>query len=350
MMRKNIFYILPILAITACTSNDLTDSDINQNPANEISVAANVGTVAVTRGDGMINNVLSADLNVSAIRMNETYTADYSGLTAKAATISKTGNVMTFNTPEYYLASGSKTKIIAWYPTSGTFAPATGKVTFTTLDGSTDVMCTGFAEGNKTTKIVANALKFDHLLTQIAVKVYAPTAAEQTNWGGIKGITIKDVKTGVELTYRAPNATSGDAYTATYSTVADMGIVKKKPAVVATGSGTSDNTGNNADIFGADGSTVYSATNALEIPISTDGTTGTKLAGYAMFPPFTYASTSLFIEVETVNGGTKSAEIKQSLVAGSAYTVSLKFIANEIKPTVQITDWVSGGVIPDIEM
>lgn len=351
-MKKYIYYILPLLALTACTSTDLTDSR-EVDAANEIRVTTGVGGIAVTRGDGMINNTLAADLSVSAIRLDEAYATNYTGLTAKAATINHTGNVMSFTTPEYYLASGDKTKLIAWYPASGAFAPATGAVTFATsiLDGSTDIMCTGFAEGNKTTKIANDALNFKHLLTQIAVKVYTPTANEQTNWGGIQSVTIKSANKDVIATYRMPNATTGDEYVVSFGTTAsDLALVKKKPIVVATGSGTSDNTGNNADIFGKDNTTVYSAANALTIPVSTDGT-GSALAGYAMFSPFTYTSpTSLNVEVVTVNGGTKSAEIKQSLVAGSAYTVSLKFIANEITPTVKITDWVSGGLIPEIEL
>lgn len=347
-MKKKIFYLLPVLALAACTSNDLTESVTS--PSNEIRVTTGVGSIAVTRGDGMINSTLTADLDVSAIRVDQSgstpaYPANYTGIAAKSAKVAKVGMTMTFNPAEYYLASGDKTKILAWYPTSGTWDPATSTVKFTTIDGSTDIMATGFAEGDKDSKIAANALTFDHILTQIAVKVYTPTAAEQTNWGGIESITIKDVKKDVILTLVAPNAATG-SYTSSFATVGDMDLVKKDPTVLATGTGTSIS-GTNADIKGKDGSTVYAASNELEIPVSADGT-GAKVAGYAMLVPFTYAaSTALKIDVKTKNGGTKTAEITQSLDKGKAYTVTLKFVAQEIKPTVQISAWIDGGIIDD---
>lgn len=347
-MKKKIFYLLPVLALAACTSNDLTESITS--PSNEIRVTTGVGSIAVTRGDGMINSTLAADLDVKAIRVDQTgatpaYPANYTGIAAKSAKVAKTGMAMTFNPAEYYLASGAKTKILAWYPNSGTFDPATSTVKFTGIDGSTDIMATGFAEGDKQTKIAANALTFDHVLTQIAVKVYTPTAAEQTNWGGIESITIKDVKKDVTLALVTPNAASG-SYTPSYATVGDMDLVKKDPTVLATGSGT-NTTGTNADIKGKDGSTVYSASNELTIPVSTDGT-GAIVAGYAMLVPFTYTSpTALKIDVKTKNGGTKTAEIKQSLDKGKAYTVTLKFVAQQIQPTVKISAWEDGGIIDD---
>ena len=67
-------------------------------------------------------------------------------LNGTAATASKT---LSFSPAEYYLANGSKTKLIGWYPRrSGvTFTQGTKVVNFGTIDGKTDIMATPLKEG-----------------------------------------------------------------------------------------------------------------------------------------------------------------------------------------------------------
>lgn len=362
-MRKNIFYILPLLALTACTSNDLTGDD-GQEVGNEIRIATGISASAVsTRGDGMINNALASDLEVTFLRLDKTgatpaYPADYTGTDTIHAKISKTDNVMTFVPAEFYQASGECTRLIGWYPraqkTSSISAwdKATQKVTFS-IDGSTDIMFTGLMEGAKAadkrfSTANGNGILFKHVLTQIAVKVYAGTQSDSINWGGIESITITGKGQSLSVSLPLVSATAG-----TYPTIAasdftgsaDLQLSKTLPATIP-----STRAANDTIRGGQDKTKIYGTGNALPLPVTSSEAT---LAGYAMFAPHSWTASpadDLVLKVKTVNGGTKTASIKQKLEVGKSYAVTLKFIAEEITPTVQISNWVSGGAIAEIEM
>lgn len=363
-MKKSIFYILPLFALASCTSNDLTESE-GQEAGNEIRVATGISTSAVsTRGDGMVNNILASDLEVTFLRLDQTgatpaYPADYTSTDTIHAKISKTGNVMAFIPAEYYLASGDSTKLIGWYPRAkktnslSTWDKANQEVKFT-IDGSADIMFTGLMEGSKASNkrfadANGNGIVFKHLLTQIGVKVYAGTKADSINWGGIESITITGKGQSLTVTLPAVNAAKG-----TYPTIAandftgaaDLLLSKTVPADIPTPSTRAAND----SIKGKDATNAYKTGNELLLPVTSAKST---FAGYAMFAPHSYTASptdDLILKVKTVKGGTKTATIKQKLEAGKSYAVTLKFVAEVITSTVKITDWVSGGTIPEIEM
>ena len=189
-----------LLSLFAACSADAPVEMVQDDGRVEIRVNSSIlssvepATKAVL--DGMINSGFGTDLDVAFARADAGDEGSYTtyqttALNGTAATASKT---LSFSPAEYYLANGSKTKLIGWYPRrSGvTFTQGTKVVNFGTIDGKTDIMATPLKEGDKNTNIAS--LAFSHLLTQISVKVYAPDAATQTLWGKVKSIKITGKK------------------------------------------------------------------------------------------------------------------------------------------------------------
>lgn len=304
-------------------------------------------TSVSTRGEGMFNGTdsWSSDLAVLFARADQAddYTAGYLSTPLDAVVngtamgdVPKT-HVITFGTastpsPAYYLANGNKSKLIGWYPATGTFDSSTHTVTFsaTILDGSTDLMATDLYEGDKNTKITSVA--FNHLLTQISVRVYTESSTTATVWGTLSSVTIVGMNQSCTVTLPAATAaiTGGtEKVTTAFSGTDNLLLVAKDPS-------------DNSDI---------------SIPLTPGiGIDNVVLAGYALFAPQTdvdNANNTITLTVVTSLGGTHTAAIPApdgGFKAGYSYVVTLKFGAAQIEPSVSITDWQAGTAPGEVEI
>lgn len=296
-------------------------------------------------GGGVINgSTLKSTLAISMARVNESAPGSYPAMWNSPeldATI-QTDKQVVFDTPQYFSPLGLKTKLIGWYPDDGTYNnndAGNATVSWTAIDGETDLMVSDLREGYKGHDFTgSNKLTFDHVLTQIHVKAWAESQTAVDQWGTVTGVTVKGKKQSCKVTLPVPSTTGGDKSAlsgAVFSGTADLPLVQKNPA---------DNT---------------PLEDGLKIGASvagdgSDKTEVAKLWGYAMFAPVK-SSESLTLEVTIDDGGsglTKEVTVPgKELKAGYSYTIYLEFsLTNaEIKPEVEITDWIPGEDI-DVEV
>ena len=261
-------------------------------------------------------------------------------------------SAITFTPTQYYQANGCKTKLLGWYPQTGSFSSTDGSVSFT-IDGESDIMLSNEQEGSKTNgerfggnmlapdetapdteKDKAKTLEFKHLLTQIKVSAYAIDDAAQTAWGPLYGITLKD-QGGKTCKVTFPSTDGSNVTFSSSTPSSNLDLVKKNPAE------------NDAVIKGADATNEYDEDNGLTIPVGTDSTNATP-CGYAMFQPMNDSGDKLTLLVTTANVTDWPVDIAlptntsggNGFLKGTAYTIVLKFTAKDILPSGQITDWV----------
>ena len=334
--------LLPLLTAGCLSDNLLADHPGTPTGPIEIRMKSYIaGSTMGTRADDVKGIIKEGTaFNVGFAKADEG-SSGYSD--ASFSLVSSTGTVsssspynLTFDPAIYYQTTKTKkTKLIGWHPAGGTLS--NGVVSFSALDGETDVMATSLVEGCQNDAITS--VTFDHLLTQISVKVYATDDATKALWGGIKSIKVKGKKQPYTLTLPETSATAGTKITTVGFTGTDnLPLVQKDPS------------NNTAEI--QQGNSAYGESNALELGSSDSKT----LAGYAMFAPVT-GSGALKIEliVETEKGGTQTVEVNapannitndsstvNGFLAGYSYVITLKFSSAGIAPTVSVTAWQNG--------
>lgn len=322
--------LLPLLTAGCLSDNLLSDHPGTPSGPMEIRIKSSIaGNASTTRTGGMIN--ANTAFSVDFARVDEgatSYPATY--LTPAISGAVSTSNVLTFTPPAYYQADkAKKTKLIGWYPTGATYASSTesgSTVSFSALDGETDIMVTVLKEGSQNSQF--SGITFTHLLTQISVKVYATSDATKTLWGGVKSITIADKKQTCTLTLPTTSASADATATAAFDGTDDLPLVKKDPS-------------GNTDI-------TYSG-NVLALGVKDGSTTNAVLAGYAMFAPVANGS-SITLSVETEKGTAEATATRtDGFVAGQSYVITLKFDASGIAPAeTVITDWKTPIEVPEI--
>lgn len=349
-MKKNILYILPLIALAGCASNEITDNQ--REPVivgdQEIVLTSGVGTVSSTNTRAVINSTLpTGGLDVKILRLDVTgetstfpdwNTAGTVPTDVKSAHVDATTQQVAFNdgatptpveTHEYYQANGNKTRLQGWYPNDG--ALAAGKITWT-IKGDNDIMISNYQDGSKTSgdRFGENkVLTFEHLLTQIKVKAYAENAAALAAWGGIEHISIKDFNPTCEVTLGDITTSAAEELTTTFSgkkAGTNLYIIPKS---------TDDQT-----------VIAYDAAKGLEYDTTGDKGEATP-CGYAMFQPG--AASAVTLAIKTKKGGTIDKTLTVELKHGTAYNVTLKFTSTEIVPEVAITNWLPGDDI-DVEL
>ena len=332
--------LLPLLTAGCLSDNLLSDHPDTPTGPIEIRMKSYIADNTMgTRADDVKGIIKEGTaFNVSFARANEGssgYSDASFSLVNSTGTVSSSGSPynLTFNPAIYYQTTKSKkTKLIGWHPAGGTLSD--GKVTFSTaLDGETDVMATSLVEGCQDKTITS--VIFDHLLTQISVKVYAADDATKGLWGGIKSIKVKGKGQSYTLTLPATSANAGTKITTVGFTGSDnLPLVQKDPS-------------NNTEI--QQGNSAYGESNPLALG-SNDSKT---LAGYAMFAPVTGADSKIELIVETKDGGTQTVDVNAptntvdgssttGFLAGYSYVVTLKFSSAGIAPTVSVTGWKTG--------
>jgi len=333
-MKKDVCFCLTLilcLLLPGCSSEDMGNSP--DDSLVEIHLSGGIGSEASvsTRGTGMINGTATwtAKLPVSFARADKAtdYSSGYLGTPLSGnlneAPTSGIAHAITFNPSAYYQADGKSSKLIGWYPSTGTFTQNNHIVAFSTdiLDGSTDLMVTDLYEGSKSSTI--SSVTFNHLLTQISVRVYTESSTTATVWGNLTSITIIGMKQSCTVTLPAASAavTGGtEKVTAVFSGIEALPLVKQDPS---------------------DNSTISSS---IELGVGSDNAV---LAGYAMFAPQisgTSSENDIQLAVVTSVGGEHTATVSAptgGFKAGYSYVVTLKFGATGITPSVSITDWVT---------
>lgn len=339
-LNKWILYISSVLPLifTACSSDTTEIVDSKQQEPVEIRMSTGIISEAspVTRGAGMIDKTLKADLDVHFVRADKTgatpaYPATYdaTALIGKVAH-AETNTPLSFTPKAYYLANGQSSKLIGWYPQSGTYSESAKTVTFSAIDGSTDIMVTKLKEGSKTAPI--SAITFEHVLTQISVQAYAADAAAKDAWGGIKSIKIKGKKQGCVVTLPNPSTAIAETdATVVFNGTDDLDLVKNKPT-------------DNTEI--KQGASAYGDSNPLALGVKSESGNNAVLAGYAMFAPVAAAADAkITLEIVMEKGAASDAK-EITLAAGylksSSYVITLKFTSTEIVPNVTIEEWKTG--------
>ncbi|WP_455591053.1 fimbrillin family protein [Bacteroides sp.] len=352
-MKKKLFYIIPLLALASCTSNDVVENTTPVYGTEEIQVVSGViGSVesAVSRAILTGTDVPTGGLNISILRQDatagNTLPTSFSTLDAlKPAfvgdgVVTPTGmasplakNSVIFGTQtsidhQYYLANGDDSRLIAWYPqtdgTNVTYVNTTGVVTFKSLNGYKDILTAVPVSGNKGTTTRVGTIELKHMLAQLQFKAYEKTDGAIEKWGKITSIEVLSVPT--ECTLQLSTSAIG---TVTYSTTAKANITVLN----------SDETSVTAADMGP-----YDATK------STAEASAVKF-GEVLVPHISTAGTSYQIKITTEHGAPQTVDLDKTITydQGKAYLIYLTFSTIEIEPTVQITDWISGGS-QDIDM
>jgi hypothetical protein len=328
-MKKIIFTVLAVTALTGCSKwEQITDGQVPESDGSGVPVQLNGSITDITRGDGQISTGTVIGLTVFRVNKEETskdvyaYPSDYS--TAKILTGSMAAdNKITLDPPQKYSPNTSVyTKFIGVYPAGGTENVSARTVTYSALDGTTDIMVSAFtAERNKEGNTTPT-LNFSHLLTGVKVLVKAglqesggtEKAAELADiieqWGNITAIAVKDKKTDAVVTLPVPT-TNDAASIAADGVPADLPLTKK-----------SDNNS-------------VSAITLAEAP---------QEFGYAMFLPFSSAKLELLLNTSTAYihaPKTVSTDAGQTYDAGKNYAITLSF---KLDGTVGVDVGIEGDV------
>lgn len=331
-MKKIMFSLVAVAAMASCTQSDVIGLSPDENVEIRVSAGITSAVSSSTRAvvEGMINESFTKDLDVAFVRADQGDTDAYAtyGATALEGTVAHTNKTLSFASAQYYLANGKKTKLIGWYPRrSGvSYTQDTRVVDFGVIDGKTDLMATTLQEGDKKTKMPE--LKFNHLLTQFSIKVYAPDTDTQALWGTVGSITITGKKQTCTITLPEATENINTAVTPVFTGADNLDLIKVDPATSTT-------------------PIIYPLTLGVAQTAA-----GAVLAGYAMFAPKSTGSIELQINMET--GGSQKATISvpasKGFEAGTAYAITLKFTSAGINPTVSVVNWVDGTPIGDIEI
>lgn len=335
---KRMLFALSVVALAAsCSSSDDAlegKKTVAEDPNYPIIASSRMGRTRL-----VVEPSATTNLKVSMFRIDET--AKDQGYPTGFATVSGphdatlegdtelgTATITFDGTKRYYLEDGTKTSVLAVYPAiaSTAWSSANGEVQYS-IDGKTDVLATAWGEGYKNTSlsiaVQPSGMAFNHLLTQVRIKIYAEDAAGATFWGDVKNVYVKERQS--VLTVSLP-----DGGAATYPTILASGATFNVP------------------MFNLDGSVVEGiAEGSVPVGNSADA----ALLGYAIFAPETTA-TELTLEIVTEFEGQEiRADIplaSRAYEAGKAYQITLMLREKkEILPTVTITAWeeVDGGVV-----
>ena len=212
-MKNLIFVLLALLALSGCSRPEHISEDVVTGLPVQLS-----GVIAdATRSDGVVSGTepdKALSMHIFRADQNTTpaWTANYVN-GAITGTMAQGEGTIALNPAQFYLPrSDRSSRFIGVYPT-GTPDIANKKVTYT-LDGAMDVMCSNFAEGSKGTSGEIS-MTFEHLLTQIVVKVKNggnsedEKAAIPSSWGNVTSIKVKGRATAVVLTLPNPNVEDG---------------------------------------------------------------------------------------------------------------------------------------------
>ena len=297
-----------IAAMTACTSEGDPIDNIDNGQPVEIKASAGIGQI-ITKTAGVITDGKDVENIEFVIVEKESVPSDWSteALKATDATINTDG--FKFSTPQYYNPiSTIKSHLIGYHPkTEGGGSRSNNVVTYTTITGQEDIMCTGIVSGNKEdNKTKALDFTFDHQLAQYTFKIQAEDQQAVATWGKISSIKLIGQQTTATLTL--------DTKTGEFTGVStgEITVGDEAKAFDAT------DPVNNAVTYGSPIMVKPDQTN-MKVKIVTEKNPGIEI-------PLTVAS-----------------------VKSTSYIVTLTFKATEIGATAKIGEWKTGVGTGDVQ-
>jgi hypothetical protein len=310
--------LLAVAALTSCSKfEQVPNAGETGSP---VKLYGSIYTGEETRaiGDGVITTIPVATpyFEFQVYRADESATFIYGAYASGADGVLAPGGTITTSPALYYLpvftaaATPRKSSFVGLYPRGGTLS--SNQVTFTGLNGNTDIMCSNIGEGNTvhpSSSTGGLTLTFYHLLTKINVELNTVGSADPLElagisalWGTITDISVDDKKVD--------------------------NIVVALPATGSTGHGSVTASGTAADLPLTD------AVGGGAVTAKAAPTSGTaEPYGSAMFVPVqSPAQEPLKLLVTSSTQGTFEVDVPtQSWNAGYGYTITLEFSAISVK-------------------
>ena len=224
---------------------------------------------------------------------------------------------LTFNPAQYYLINGKNTRMVGWYPVTNLsyYGDNYIEVEFE-IDGKKDVMVSDFQIGNKTDKGIKK-FTFEHLLTQIQFQVTAESEIAAQQWGSITAISLEDESTKCILII------DGEDISTDFSTNGTLNALLSQQEVPIT---YGENTP--AGLIMIEGRTIGTPRNStINLKITTTGKG---------------EMTEAINLNDFING--------QRFEAGYAYTLTLRFLQDEVEIKVTPADWRTPAGEVDVEV
>ncbi len=368
-MKKLFFSLLAVAAMASCSKSDLIERPVVGPEAGDIEILASSNAKGISTRTPFENpiskdNTLLAQVLVS--QKSNDYTTLWNTADDQMEFVNSTDSIGFKTTACYYPADGSTVYLCGFYPATGwkkvftTTAPSTLSYQAYVIDGKTDVMAAKEVSGNKKDAQdedkLAPKLTFEHLLTQLVVKVEATDSAAYKAWGKITDMYL------VKAANHATNVNTR-AILPQVRVVPGVGTVSYKQAVDENDDNYSldkldfygiekgDSTTN--VVFGKDNT---GAAKAVELPVpDKDKSEEAVAVAYTLVTPVTATEKHYTLVIKTEDH-TDELEIPVTLLkkdstdaftdatTGYAFNIVLSFSATEIMAKAVVTDWKDGGV------
>ena len=295
--------IASIAAMSSCSSeNDPVDEVIAGNQE-KVEIKLSAGTIGVETKAPIINleGLANSDKKIGIYAIDGTGWTATPRIANQSSSTNTSGDITFDDSKKYYYPGTGDVNFYAYFPYEGTNITAPGEgtapsVSFT-ITGQEDLMYATPVSGNKTTP-PANALKFNHALTQIQFKVKAGSIPND--------VTLTSIKV--------------------------TGVNDQCKMEIATGT---------LSEWKKSGSATFDASVTGTPTIGNEAAAGSPI----MLQP---EQTSFTIEVVTSMGTYSGISITPTgsdseFTAGKSYDVLLTFNATEIAVKAEVTAWTSGG-------
>lgn len=284
MKKLMIVAIAVAMALWGCSSEE--DDCVDPQPSNDnVEIKLNAGIPGMqTRAPVNTNDNITASFVASATTGDYTTNAWTSNVTFVASPTPT--SALSFDPVRYYPVDNSSIYIKGYYP-AGSLSGKT--VTYSTPDGTKDVMITGQATGTKASTTPL-AFTFSHLLTQLQFKFV-----------------------------------SGNGYPALGNSVTKIVVKAQKiPATLDL---------NDASMTYTTGDVTFNGT----YPITSSG-------AVAIDCPMVKSGESVVLSITTSDSVIyPDATITLTTETGKAHMITLTFTPKEITATASVTAWVIGG-------
>lgn len=317
-MKKMIFSLLAIAAMTSCTTT--SEDEIDPNAPVEIKLSAGIGNVEAI-GRATIPSTLTTDLDVFFARAADASDADVNwttGTTELFAKINHSDSKISFYAeaerttlaPQYYNFNADlKSHLIGYHVGEATKGNLADNKIAITITGKDDIMATKALSGNKSTKFTEFA--FSHLLSQLSIEIQSVSETLETSiqstFGKITSIEILNQPTALELTLGAtPTLGKAASPVPTTFTITPTTV---EQTITAT-----------------------ATTVGSEVMVFSDTELG-KTANPIKLKIYTTIFTSGLAIDATIDGGNSGLEL------GKKHIITLTFSLSEVKPSASIDTW-----------
>lgn len=285
-MKKMIFSLLAIAAMTSCT----TTSEDEIDPNAPVEIKLNAGVEALARAEVTLTTGIASGVQFARIDGTTTDWTTISTISLTGSIAATTGTI-TFNPSQYYPVDGSNTNIVGFYPAATSITDGVASMTIT---GQEDVIYANPTSGSKGAPMTSIA--FNHLLTQFNFAIKREAASTDDDITNVS-VTIKDANTTFKLA------------------LADGTLSDWNTAV----------------------STIIPITNGTATT-----TTSTATQKIMLQPKMSSITLTVSADEYDAQDITIQGTDENKFQAGKAYTITLTFKGTGIAPSAAITVWEDG--------